>query len=59
MDHSDAPLPEEIDTATDEAETIHAPFIAAYLDALPRWPIMSAGLEDDRPWTLIPAKSRL
>lgn len=45
-DHSDAPLPEEIDTATDEAETIHAAAVALYFEALPRWPIMSAGPED-------------
>lgn len=46
-DHSDAPLPDDHAVPTaDEAETIHAPVIAAYLEALPRWPIMSAGPED-------------
>lgn len=53
-DHSDGPLPEGAciiqapfpADPTDEAEAIHAPFIAAYFDTLPRQPVMTDGAED-------------
>lgn len=46
-DHSDAPLPEEIDTAADEAEPEYAAAVALYAAIIPRWAVMSgAGPED-------------
>lgn len=53
---SDAPLPEgcaylahplQAVLTTDEAETIHAPFIALYFESLPRRPIMIAAAPED------------
>lgn len=47
-DHSDGPLPDDIDVPTpDEAEPEYAAAVALYAAIIPRWAVMSgAGPED-------------